>query len=156
MRRHWPGAAVQRRRSAGLHDRHLPTTVSDRFLLVSDGACVLMVTWMTARWLSSGDVPRQRLLRQSQPRQTDAQRRSRHCRAVRLRRHCAHAWHDATSALQNLPPARLDAEPAAPATYTPGQARQLQELTVQRARVAQETESVETEWAATDELERAG
>jgi ATP-binding cassette subfamily F protein 3 len=53
--------------------------------------------------------------------------------------------------------AELDASLADPALYEPGaRARQL-DFSARRARVAQETEQVESEWLElTDELEQAG
>jgi ATP-binding cassette subfamily F protein 3 len=150
------------------HDRHLLTTVSDRFLLVSDGRVRDFDGDLDdyARWLSSGDAPASAPAA-TKPAATkpaaakvDAQQRRRDTAGQRqatapLRSRLARC--DKRLAELAVEAARLDADLAAPATYTPGQARQLQELTVQRARVAQETESVETEWLQlTDELERAG
>jgi ATP-binding cassette, subfamily F, member 3 len=157
------------------HDRHLLTTVSDRFLLVSDGRVREFDGDLDdyARWLSNGDAPAQAAPAAAKPvapakaaaakpvaSKADAQQRRRDTAGQRaatapLRSRLARC-EKRLSELSNEAK-RLDAELAAPGTYTPGQARQLQELTVQRARIAQETESVETEWLQlTDELERAG
>jgi ATP-binding cassette subfamily F protein 3 len=52
--------------------------------------------------------------------------------------------------------AGLDAQLADPALYAPGAASRQLDLTTQRARVAQETGQVESEWLElTEELERA-
>jgi ATP-binding cassette subfamily F protein 3 len=153
------------------HDRHLLTTVSDRFLLVSDGRVRDFDGDLDdyARWLISGDTPAPAPA--AKPAATksaavpsaskaDAQQRRRDTAGQRqatapLRSRLARC--DKRLAELSVEAKRLDAELAAPATYTPGLARQLQELTVQRARIAQETEAVETEWLQlTDELERAG
>jgi ATP-binding cassette, subfamily F, member 3 len=148
------------------HDRHLLTTVSDRFLLVSDGRVREFDGDLDdyARWLTSGDAPAQApaapkaAVAKPAPK-ADAQQRRRETADQRqatapLRSRLARCEKRLTEL--SVEARRLDAELAEPGTYTPGQTRHLQELTAQRARVAQETESVETEWLQlTDELERA-
>jgi ATP-binding cassette subfamily F protein 3 len=152
------------------HDRHLLTTVSDRFLLVSDGQVRDFDGDLDdyARWLTSGEAPAQPApaaatkpvaARPAAPK-PDAQQRRRDtagqrqalaplkARLTRCEKRLAELATEAT---------RLDTELAAPETYAPGLAKRLQELTTQRARNAQETEAVETEWLQlTDEIERAG
>jgi ATP-binding cassette subfamily F protein 3 len=158
------------------HDRHLLTTVSDRFLLVSDGRVREFDGDLDdyARWLSSGGsaapatpvaaTPVAAKPATAKPAaaatKADAQQRRRDTAGQRqatapLRSRLARCEKRLAELANEA--ARLDAELAAPGTYTPGQTKQLQELTVQRARIAQETENVETEWLQlTDELERAG
>jgi ATP-binding cassette, subfamily F, member 3 len=149
------------------HDRHLLTTVSDRFLLVSDGRVREFDGDLDdyARWLASGDAPAQatsatptKLAAANPALKVDAQQRRRDTASQRaatapLRSRLARC--EKRLSELSVEAKRLDAELAAPGTYTPGQAKQLQELTVQRASIAQETEVVETEWLKlTDELER--
>ena len=160
------------------HDRHLLTTVSDRFLLVSDGRVREFDGDLDdyARWLASGDTsaqaapvaPKSAPAKQTATPKPTASKPATKADAQQRRRETADQ-RQATAPLRSrlarcekrlselsVEAKRLDAELAAPGTYTPGQARHLQDLTVQRARVAQETESVETEWLQlTDELERA-
>jgi len=160
------------------HDRHLLTTVSDRFLLVSDGRVREFDGDLDdyARWLASGDTsaqaapvaPKSAPAKQAATPKPTASKPATKADAQQRRRETADQ-RQATAPLRSrlarcekrlselsVEAKRLDAELAAPGTYTPGQARHLQDLTVQRARVAQETESVETEWLQlTDELERA-
>jgi ATP-binding cassette, subfamily F, member 3 len=156
------------------HDRHLLTTVSDRFLLVSDGRVRDFDGDLDdyARWLASGEAPAQagpaaaKVAAAAKPpaatkpaaTKVDAQQRRRETAGQRqatapLRSRLARC--EKRLSELSVEAKRLDAELAAPGTYTPGQVKQLQELTVQRARIAQETESVETEWLQlTEELER--
>ncbi|MEO8306602.1 MAG: ATP-binding cassette domain-containing protein [Pseudomonadota bacterium] len=156
------------------HDRHLLTTVSDRFLLVSDGRVSDFDGDLDdyARWLSTGDsaaqaAPGKSAAKASQEpaakpagTKADAQQRRRETADQRqatapLRSRLARC--EKRLAELAAEAHRLDAQLAAPGTYTPGQAKQLQELTVQRARIAQETEAVEAQWLQlTDDLERAG
>jgi ATP-binding cassette, subfamily F, member 3 len=156
------------------HDRHLLTTVSDRFLLVSDGRVLDFDGDLDdyARWLATGGSPAPAAPAAAKPgpakpgpakpasaSKPDAQQRRRDMAGQRqalapLRSRLARCEKRltelATAATQ------LDAELAAPDTYTPGQAKRLQELMAQRARVAQETEAVETEWLQlTEEVEQA-
>jgi ATP-binding cassette, subfamily F, member 3 len=154
------------------HDRHLLTTVSDRFLLVSDGRVRDFDGDLDdyARWLASGDAPARagpasaapaaaaKPVAKSAATKVDAQQRRRETAGQRqatapLRSRLARC--EKRLSELSIEAKRLDAELAAPGTYTPGQVKQLQELTVQRARIAQETESVETEWLQlSEELER--
>jgi ATP-binding cassette, subfamily F, member 3 len=156
------------------HDRHLLTTVSDRFLLVSDGRVRDFDGDLEdyARWLATGGAPAQ-LAPAEKPVATkvdakpapkvvakpDAQQRRRDAAGQRqalapLRSRLARCEKRLTDLATEA--ARLDAELAAPDTYSPGQAKRLQELMAQRARVAQETETVEADWLeVSDEVERA-
>jgi ATP-binding cassette subfamily F protein 3 len=155
------------------HDRHLLTTVSDRFLLVSDGRVRDFDGDLDdyARWLASGDTaqatpaarspvpvpaPKANAKVAAKP---DAQQRRRDSAGQRqamapLRSRLARCEKRLTELATEG--TRLDAELAEPDTYSPGQAKRLQELMAQRARVAQEIETVEADWLeVSDELERA-
>jgi ATP-binding cassette, subfamily F, member 3 len=152
------------------HDRHLLATVTDRFLLVADGRVQEFDGDLDdyARWLARGDVParaqdsdnaspaapasadsskataQQRRRDSAEQRKLTAPLRSRLTRCEkRLQELAAEA-------------ATLDTKLADPALYAAASRNQQMELTAQRARVAQEIESVESEWLeVSEELERA-
>ena len=105
------------------HDRHLLTTVSDRFLLVSDGRVREFDGDLDdyARWLASGDAPAQSApqpLRQQAARETSRKARAprpTHSNGVakpptsaRQRRPCDRDWRAAKSACRNFPSRRSD------------------------------------------------
>jgi ATP-binding cassette, subfamily F, member 3 len=149
------------------HDRHLLTTVSDRFLLVSNGRVSDFDGDLDdyASWLANGDSetfaakPVPPKAAQQAATKPDAQQRRRDSAGQRqalapLRSRLARCEKRLTELATEG--SRLDSELANPDAYAPGQARRLQELMAQRARVAQETETVEAEWLeVTDEVERA-
>jgi ATP-binding cassette subfamily F protein 3 len=147
------------------HDRHLLATVTDRFLLVADGRVQEFDGDLDdyARWLARGGAagtapaaaaaapaaarvppPSTRRREEAQQRRTLAPLRSRLARVEkRLQELAALA-------------AQLDAQLADPSLYEPGARERQLDLTAQRARLAQETGAVETEWLElTEELERA-
>jgi ATP-binding cassette subfamily F protein 3 len=148
------------------HDRHLLTTVTDRFLLVSDGRVQDFDGDLEdyARWLARGSAApagegaaasattdaslkvsaQQRRRDSAEQRKALAPLRSRLARCEkRMQELAAEA-------------AALDVELADPGLYAASSRSRQMELTAKRARVAQETESVEAEWLeVSDELERA-
>jgi ATP-binding cassette, subfamily F, member 3 len=146
------------------HDRHLLATVTDRFLLVDAGRVEEFDGDLDdyARWLSRGNAAGQvqsATAATAEPQRVTAQQRRREGAEQRkalapLRARQARC----EKRLQELATeaVALDAQLADPAVYAPGERRRQLELTTARARIAQETESVEAEWlAVSDELERA-
>jgi ATP-binding cassette subfamily F protein 3 len=144
------------------HDRHLLTTVTDRFLLVDAGRVQEFDGDLDdyASWLASGgSAPPQRSAAAPEPASRTAQQRRRDGAEQRkalapLRARQARC----EKRLQELSAeaATLDSQLADPALYTASERKRQLELTAQRARVAQETEGVEAQWLeVSDELERA-
>jgi ATP-binding cassette, subfamily F, member 3 len=151
------------------HDRHLLATVTDRFLLVDDGRVSEFDGDLDdySRWLARGGAP----AAAPPARETPAARAAAAPAAAptqQKRRNDA----DARKALAPLrsrlarvekrleelvaQSRELDAQLADPALYEPGQRSRQTDLSAQRARLAQETEEVESEWLQlSDELERA-
>ena len=150
------------------HDRHLLATVTDRFLLVADGRVQEFDGDLDdyASWLARGDVP---LAAQAEPapsarpapqaNREDARQRRRDSAEQRkalapLRARVARCEKRLTELAATAKD--LDTQLADPSLYSPGERNRQMDLTTQRARVAQETEQVESEWLElSDELERA-
>jgi ATP-binding cassette, subfamily F, member 3 len=146
------------------HDRHLLTSVTDRFLLVDAGRVAEFDGDLDdyARWLSRGGTveqahatpapvdPAARITAQQRRREGAEQRKALAPLRARQARCEKRLQELATEA------ARLDAQLADPAIYSPAERKRQLDVTAQRARVAQETEGVEAEWLeVSDELERA-
>jgi ATP-binding cassette subfamily F protein 3 len=161
------------------HDRHLLATVTDRFLLVAggrvqefDGDLDDYASWLTRGSSASSPLPIAattepsgtpaarkasdettggRVPQQQRRRDSAEQRKALASVRTRLARVEKRMQELAATA------AELDTGLADPALYEPGaRARQL-DLSTRRARVAMETEQVESEWLElTEELERAG
>jgi ATP-binding cassette, subfamily F, member 3 len=135
------------------HDRHLLSTVTDRFLLVDSGRVQEFDGDLDdyARWLSGSDTTRdtaataiaqraQKPAAQQRRRDGAEQRKALAPLRSRLTR-CEKRLQELALQAQ-----QLDTQLADPALYAVSErARQL-DLTAQRARVAQETDSVESEW----------
>ncbi len=151
------------------HDRHLLATVSDRFLLVGggrvtefDGDLDDYARWLAAARNDEGDgsasrpTAAARPATAAQPAQTAATQPGAKPRinpsALRSRlARCEKRLQELTAQT-----ADLDAKLADPALYANG-GGEARELTARRARVAQETSEVETEWLELGEqLEAAG
>ena len=143
------------------HDRHLLASVTDRFLLV-DAGCVQEFDGDLddySRWLSKSSTtaaapivaeaaqkaaPQQRRRDSAEARKALAPLRSRLTRCEKRMQELA------TQAQQ------LDVQLADPGLYAASERKRQLELTAQRARIAQETEGVESEWLeVSEELERA-
>ena len=150
------------------HDRHLLTTVTDCFLLVDGGRVQEFEGDLDdyARWLARGDArpapsspsspspppaqPARAESAQQRRRESAEQRKALAPLRARLAR-CDKRLHELAALAKSL-----DAQLADPAIYSAAQRARQMDLTMQRARVAQETEEVEGEWLTlTDELERA-
>jgi ATP-binding cassette, subfamily F, member 3 len=158
------------------HDRHLLSTVSDRFLLVADGRVDDFDGDLAdyANWLASGQrsrpadeapeshsaptpsiptrsAPRSRADEQQRKREEADRRRELAPLRSRLARCEKRLQELAAEAV------RLDAALADPALYERAAAAQQRELTTRRAQVARETGEVEGEWLELSEtLEAAG
>ncbi len=140
------------------HDRHLLSTVTDRFLLVAGGAVQDFDGDLDdyARWLSKGGsasapaAPAQAAAPVQAKQAPKPQQKSVSSLRSRLAR--------VEKKMQELSvaAAELDRELADPSIYEPAaRARQL-DVAARRARIAQETGEVEAEWLElTEELERA-
>jgi ATP-binding cassette subfamily F protein 3 len=146
------------------HDRHLLATVTDRFLLVTDGRVQEFDGDLDdyARWLTRGSATQSAAAPASKPEKTAAPRPAAKPASKPAER-------------RNLTPLRsrlarvekrmgelaqlakeLDAQLSDPALYGATERARLVELTAQRARAAQETGEVETEWLSiSEELESA-
>jgi ATP-binding cassette subfamily F protein 3 len=154
------------------HDRHLLATVTDRFLLVADGKVQEFDGDLDdyARWLAKGGSaappaaaapadPAPPKAQQKSPsgkreggaqRKLDAGQKSLSSLRSRLARVEKRMQELAVEA------ADLDRELNDPALYEPAARAKQMDLTARRARVAQETETVEAEWLQlTEELEQA-
>jgi ATP-binding cassette subfamily F protein 3 len=157
------------------HDRHLLATVTDRFLLVADGRVEEFDGDLDdyARWLTRGTAasapaaassaapkqakaaasappPRSRESAEQRRRDSAEQRKALAPLRSRLARVEKRMQELATEA------GALDTQLADPALYEPAARDRQRELTMQRARIAQETEQVEAEWLElSEELERA-
>jgi ATP-binding cassette subfamily F protein 3 len=135
------------------HDRHLLATVTDRFLLVDGGRVSEFDGDLDdyARWLSRGasvaepkPAATKPVARPATERRNLSPLRSRLARVEKR-----------MGELAQLAKA-LDEQLADPALYGAAQRERQLDLTAQRARVAQETDAVETEWIQiSEELERA-
>jgi ATP-binding cassette subfamily F protein 3 len=163
------------------HDRHLLTTVTDRFLLVAGGRVQEFDGDLDdyARWLAknssatvqtaaapgapgvAGKPAPQRAAPASaaeQPRASSQQRRrdgAEQRKALAALRARLARVEKRMQELTGLA-GELDVQLADPAIYEPAARQRQLELGTRRARVAQETEQVEAEWLElTDELERA-
>jgi ATP-binding cassette, subfamily F, member 3 len=144
------------------HDRHLLASVTDRFLLVDAGQVREFDGDLDdyAAWLARGntDKPAQNAAAEAATRVTAQQRRR---EGAEQRKALAPLRSRQTRCEKRLlelaaEAASLDGQLADPALYAASERRRQAELTTQRARVAQEIESVETEWLqVSDELERA-
>jgi ATP-binding cassette, subfamily F, member 3 len=132
------------------HDRHLLSTVSDRFLLVADGKVEDFDGDLSdyAKWLAGrGETPAQP--RAAAPARAEQPKRRRDENAKRrelapLRSRLARC----EKRLQELSAeaARLDGLLADPGVYANGGSNQVRDLTGQRARVAREIDGIEVEW----------
>ncbi|MEO6185462.1 MAG: ATP-binding cassette domain-containing protein [Steroidobacteraceae bacterium] len=144
------------------HDRHLLASVTDRFLLVDAGSVQDFDGDLDdyARWLSKSSAnapasvaaaeaaqkapPQQRRRDSAEARKALAPLRSRLTR-------CEKRMHELAAQGQ-----LLDVQLADPGLYAASERKRQLELTAQRARIAQETEGVESEWLeVSEELERA-
>jgi ATP-binding cassette subfamily F protein 3 len=147
------------------HDRHLLASVTDRFLLVDAGSVQEFDGDLDdyARWLSKSSAtaptssgaaataesvqkaaPQQRRRESAEARKALAPLRSRLTR-------CEKRMQDLATQAQ-----QLDVLLADPGLYAVSERKRQLDLTAQRARVAQETEGVETEWLeVSEELARA-
>jgi ATP-binding cassette subfamily F protein 3 len=144
------------------HDRHLLTTVTDRFLLVDSGRVQEFDGDLDdyASWLASASAttPAQAVAAPESAQRVTAQQRRRDGAEQRkalapLRSRLARC----EKRLQELAAeaAALDVQLADPALYAASERKRQLDLTAQRARIAQETEGVETQWLeVSDELER--
>jgi ATP-binding cassette subfamily F protein 3 len=146
------------------HDRHLLATVTDRFLLVDGGRVQEFDGDLDdySRWLSrSGGTqaaasvaatpapPAEKAAAQRR-RDSAEQRKALAPLRSRLAR-CEKRMQELAGQAQSL-----DAALADPALYAASERKRQLDLTAQRARIAQETESVEAEWLeVSEELERA-
>jgi len=154
----YPGAVIM-----VSHDRHLLATVTDRFLLVDAGRVEEFDGDLDdyARWLTRGNAamtataataaaPTARATAQQRRRDGAEQRKA--LAPLRARQaQCEKRLQQLTAES-----AALDVRFADPALYAASAREQQLELAAQRARLAQETDSVETEWlTVTEELERA-
>ena len=152
------------------HDRHLLSTVTDRFLLVDSGRVAAFDGDLAdyEQWLASGHpatapkesaskdaaskasaakapAPQQRRREDAEKRRELAPLRS---RLTRCEKRLAELAAEAT---------RLDESLARPELYEKGAANELRDLTAQRARVAQQTGELENEWLEiSEQLENAG
>ncbi len=165
------------------HDRHLLATVTDRFLLVDAGRVQEFDGDLDdyARWLTRGDAKSEagsgsgaraqagaeataaatnapantpsntsREAAQQRRREGAEQRKALAPLRARLAR-CDKRLQELAALAKSL-----DAQLADPALYEAGERARQMDLTAQRARVAQETEEVESEWLTlSDEIERA-
>jgi ATP-binding cassette subfamily F protein 3 len=157
------------------HDRHLLATVTDRFLLVADGRVEEFdgdlddyARWLTrdtaasapaaassaapkqAKAAASAPPPRSRESAEQRRRDSAEQRKALAPLRSRLARVEKRMQELATEA------GALDTQLADPALYEPAARDRQRELTMQRARIAQETVQVEAEWLVlSEELERA-
>jgi len=130
------------------HDRHLLSTVTDRFLLVDSGRVDIFDGDLSdyERWLATAKAPskpaaaapapvhKPRPAAPATPRVNPSVARARLARCEKK--------------LQELgvEAARLDVLLAAPGLYAKGDGSEARELNAQRARVAAQTEELENEW----------
>ncbi len=155
------------------HDRHLLATVTDRFLLVAGGAVQDFDGDLDdyARWLARGGAAA--LPNTSAPAgpapQKPQQKPQQAKREGSAQRKPEAAGQKSLSSLRSrlarvekrmqelaVEAAELDRELADPALYEPGARTRQMDVTARRARIAQETATVEAEWLElTEELERA-
>ena len=157
------------------HDRHLLTTVSDRFLLVSDGRVREFDGDLDdyARWLSSGDSPAQAAPAAAkpppprsppprsppQPGWTHSSVGARPPGSARQRHPCDHGWRAARSACPSCPSKPGDWMRSWPPRARIRQARRsnCRNSRCNAPALHRKPDAVETEWLQlTDELERAG
>jgi ATP-binding cassette subfamily F protein 3 len=150
------------------HDRHLLATVTDRFLLVDAGSVQDFDGDLDdyARWLARGSSaapasgpaiaapaapePASRAAAQQRRRDSAEQRKALAPLRSRLTR-CEKRMQELATQARDL-----DTQLADPALYAASERKRQLELTAQRARIAQENESVESEWLElSEELERA-
>jgi ATP-binding cassette subfamily F protein 3 len=144
------------------HDRHLLASVTDRFLLVDAGEVREFDGDLNdyAAWLVRGnaDRPVQTAAADSAGRVTAQQRRREGAEQRKALAPLRSRQTRCEKRLQELAAEAvvLDGQLADPALYAASERRRQAELITQRARIAQEIESVETEWLqVSDELERA-
>jgi ATP-binding cassette subfamily F protein 3 len=145
------------------HDRHLLASVTDRFLLVDAGQVREFDGDLDdyASWLVRGDASsaaQTAVTAESSARVTAQQRRREGAEQRKALAPLRARQTRCEKRLQELATeaAALDGQLADPALYAASERRRQLELTALRARIAQETESVETEWLeVSDELERA-
>ncbi len=157
------------------HDRHLLNTVTDRFLLVANGRVEDFDGDLDdyARWLSRGDAAREAVAQpaaaqpavQPKPaatrpatRDIAQQRRREGAEARKALAPLRSRLTRCEKRLQELAEQakKLDAQLADPGLYAASERARQQDLTAQRARIAQETEQVEAEWLqVSEELEQA-
>jgi ATP-binding cassette subfamily F protein 3 len=156
------------------HDRHLLTTVTDRFVLVDGGRVQEFDGDLDdyARWLARGNTGTDPECRRDERVENKVSAGS---AANTSRESAQQRRRDSAEQRKALAPLRarlarcdkrllelsalakqLDEQLADPAIYAAAERARQMDLTTQRARVAQETEDVESEWLTlTDELERA-
>jgi ATP-binding cassette subfamily F protein 3 len=147
------------------HDRHLLATVTDRFLLVDAGSVQEFDGDLDdySRWLSrsaAAQPPTSEARapavatteKASQQRRRDSAEQRKALAPLRSRlTRCEKRMQELAAQAQTL-----DTQLADPALYAASERKRQLDLTAQRARVAQETESVESEWLeVSEELERA-
>jgi ATP-binding cassette subfamily F protein 3 len=148
------------------HDRHLLATVTDQFLLVADGKAQEFDGDLDdyARWLSGNGAQRD-----APPAQSSAEAAATSRDSAQQRRRDNAEQRKALAPLRSrltrcekrmqelaTQATELDAALADPALYAASERQRQLELTAKRARVAQETDQVETEWLSlSEEIERA-
>ncbi len=132
------------------HDRHLLTTVSDRFLLVADGKVedfdgdlADYAKWLAGRSEAPSAPKPAPPVRPAAPRpRRDENARRRELAPLRSRlARCEKRLQELAAEA-----ARLDGLLADPGLYATGATTQVRELTEQRARVAREIDEIEVEW----------
>jgi ATP-binding cassette, subfamily F, member 3 len=124
------------------HDRYLLTTVMDNFYLVDAGAVTEFDGDLDdyARWLASSRSPIENKVENKAKQTKPVAPTSLSSLRSRLAR-C-----EKRMQALSVESTQLDAQLAAPTLYDAGHRKRLEELTTQRARLAQETEQIETEW----------
>jgi ATP-binding cassette, subfamily F, member 3 len=152
------------------HDRHLLNTVTDNFLLVSDGAVTPFDGDLDdyARWLGSAQssprmepetsrsvpakqAPQNREATQ-QKRRDEAERRKQLAPLRSRLSRCEKRMQELAAQTT-----KLDTELASVEIYASGNATRLREVTAQRARLALENEQVESEWLElSEQIDLAG
>jgi ATP-binding cassette subfamily F protein 3 len=148
------------------HDRHLLTSVTDRFLLIHAGRVEPFDGDVDdyARWLERGVMPgaaapslaqapssAPTVEHRAQRRRDSAEQRKALAPLKSRLNRCDKRLAELATAAQ-----QLDAQLADPALYLPQARAQQRDLVAERARIAQDINAVETEWLElSEELERA-
>jgi ATP-binding cassette subfamily F protein 3 len=136
------------------HDRHLLSTVTDRFLLVHAGRVSAFDGDLDdyARWLATDEAGTDTSAAVRAQRRRDSAEQRKALAPLRARlAHCEKTLQELAAVAQSL-----DATLADPALYAPGEHARQREISARRARVTQETAQTENEWlGVSEELERA-